>query len=302
MLLSEAFELYRLDCIVFANQSSKTEENHNVCLKALVSYCGDIHIEQLTFEMVRKWKVHLDSGRSPSTVRNYIIRLRVVLAYLKKRGRTVLDPDVVAVPKRAQTVPDFVTPEVVARLIKANEHLPERFQAARNMAVISLLYGSGIRVSELCRLDISDIKDGRFTVVGKGGKVRLCFIDDRTAKYLDDYLRLRTEGYTVYVNHRGKTTNRVRYFQEPDNHPALFLQRQTGQRLEPSGVQEILKNSRVRAGLTERITPHTLRHSFATDLLRNNANIRYVQAMLGHSSLETTQMYTHVVDNDLEAV
>lgn len=269
MTLTDAFELYRLEHIIFSGQSSSTEENHNVCLRALVLFCGDIPIEALTFERVRRWKEWLDKSRSPATARNYIVKLRVVLAYLKKRGYNVLDPDLIPTPKRVEVVPEFLTKEQVVTLIASTARI-------KNKAIISLLYASGIRVSELCALNRGSIQDSRFTVIGKGGKPRLCFIDERTKTLIDLYLEERT-----------------------DNIPALFLT-DARQRITPGVIQETFKSVRKISGINAH--PHTLRHSFATDLLVNNANMRYVQAMLGHSSLQTTQMYTHVVDNDLQAV
>lgn len=281
MLLSAAFEAYRTDVIVFKNQSRKTEENHNICLRALLVFFGDVPIESLSFPMVRDWKAELDKRRSPETVRNYIIKLRVVLAFCQSSGVPCLSPDQVAVPKRTDKVPDFVTKEQVAQLIVAcDAPRSRRINRLRNKAIISLLYASGIRVSELCNLNRGDIKpDGTFTVIGKGGKARLCFVDERTQWYIEEYLQAR-----------------------PDNNMALFVSDQKIARITSGGVQEVFKFARKRSGISTPIHPHTMRHSFATNLLRNNANIRYVQTLLGHSSLETTQMYTHVVNTDLEKV
>lgn len=271
MLISDAFEMYRRDVIVFTNQSHKTEENHLICKRALISYAGDIDMSQLDFEAVRNWKEELSKSRSPQTVRNYIIKLRVVLAFLKYRGEECLDPAAVPVPQRVNQVPGFCTPGEVDRLIDAT-------RAIRNKAIISLLYASGVRVSELCSLNRDSIKDRSFTVVGKGGKARLCFIDERTEIYLKLYMEYRN-----------------------DNNPALFLSTQNKLRISSGNVQEIFRYARKRSGL-ENAHPHTMRHSFATNLLRNNANMRYVQVMLGHESLQTTQLYSHVVDHDLQQV
>lgn len=282
MLVSEAFQAYAADVIVFRNQSRKTEENHYICMRALVCFFGNIEIETLTFAMVRDWKIQLEKNRTPETCRNYIIKLRVVLTYLNARGLKVLDPKTVPVPLRGDKVPDFVSKEVVAEVIKAVSTPAAGYcnlNRLRNRAIISLLYASGIRVSELCKIDRDSIHDNSFTVVGKGNKARLCFYDERTNFFIEEYLMHRT-----------------------DSNPALFINNQNGQRITASGVQEVFRLARKKAGLKIPIHPHTLRHSFATDFLRNNGNMRYLQALLGHSSLETTQMYSHVVDEDLRKV
>jgi site-specific recombinase XerD len=269
MTLKDAFAAYKRDVIFFKNQSKKTEENHDITVKNLIGYLGNLLVCELTFEHIRNWKQHLEVNRSPETVRNYIIKLRVVLAYLKDSGIDCVDPDRVPVPQRKDKVPGFISAEEVALLIDST-------CKDRNKAIISLLYASGIRVSELCRLDRCTIRDDSFTVVGKGGKARLCFIDERTTIYTRHYLESRT-----------------------DNNPALFVDK-SAHRITCGGVQEIFRYARKNTGIEA--TPHTLRHSFATNLLKNNANMRYVQSLLGHASLQTTQMYTHVVDEDLRKV
>lgn len=272
MSISDAFEQYRQDVILFSNQSSKTEEAHLVCMRLLLVFFGDVPIESLNFEMIRLWKRELEKRRSPETVRSYIIKLRVVLIYCDRRGVPVINPGQIIVPKRPDHVPVFITAEEVTLLINSCRRL-------RSKAVISMLYASGIRVSELCSLDIGQIHNHCFTVIGKGNKARLCFTDERTENYLSLYLSKRK-----------------------DNHPALFLSTQREGRMTPTNVQFILKAARRNAHLNKHITPHTLRHSFATNLLTNNTNLRYVQEMLGHKSIQTTQMYTHVVNEDLRKV
>lgn len=267
MKISEAFELYRQDVIVYRNQSHKTEENHLIVQKNLITYLGDVEIESLSFPIIRGWKMYLDKGRSAETVRNYIIKLRVVLAYLRKLGHKVIDPDLVAVPKRTDKVPEFITKEQVALLIECTTKL-------RNKAIISLLYASGIRVSELCSLNIGSIKENRFTVVGKGGKARLCFIDERTASLLKKYKRTRK-----------------------DNHPALFISHKG--RICAGNVQEIFKYARKKADLPN-VHPHTMRHSFATNLLQGGMHIYPLSRLMGHASIATTQTYLHVTDINLQ--
>lgn len=218
MQISTAFEAYARDIIVFRNQSRKTEENHYVCMKALIIHFGDVAIESLSFPMIRDWKEALSKCRSPETVRNYIIKLRVVLDYLQKQGIPVLNPDQIPVPKRQDKVPVFLSADQVAQCIAATRRV-------KNKAIVSLLYSSGIRISELCALNRGQYHDGCFTVVGKGGKARLCFVDDRTKELCKQYYATRT-----------------------DNDPAVFLS-DSGQRITPGVIQETFKTIRRQTGI-----------------------------------------------------
>lgn len=272
MSLTEAFELYRLNCIAFKGQSPKTEESHMITLRSLKGFLGDIQVEDLTFIMVRDWKAHILTKCAPSTVRGYVIKLRVTLAYLHSNGYAVMSPEQIPVPQRVHKPPAYVTREQVAQMVACARRL-------RSKAIVSLLYGSGLRVSELIALDRTVIKSEQFAIVGKGGKVRAGFMDERTYAYVTAYLSLRT-----------------------DKNPALFISTHDRKRMNASNVQLTVTAARMNAGILEKVTPHTLRHSFATDLLRNNTNPRHVQAMLGHRSLETTMRYMHVMDLDLQQV
>lgn len=269
MRLSEAFELYRMDVISFRNQSVKTEENHFVAMKSITNYLGDIEVSSLTFDMVRNWKCDLEKNRSDATVRNYIIKLRVVLKYLQVKGVPCLNPEEVPVPKRTDKVPIYLSKEQVSHLIKSTRRI-------KNKCIISLLYASGIRISELCSLDRDSIKERRFTIIGKGGRARLCFIDERTETLIDLYIGTRI-----------------------DNNKALFLS-DSGKRITPGVIQETFKSLRKTSKID--CHPHTLRHSFATNLLQTNTNLYYVSKMLGHQQLTTTQQYLHAVDYDLHKV
>jgi integrase/recombinase XerD len=219
--------------------------------------------------MVRDWKMLLDKTRSDATVRNYIIKLRVVLDYLEKHGHSGLRADQVPVPKRRDKVPTFLTKHEVTQCIDATKRI-------KNKAIIALLYASGIRISELCQLDRGELKDGSFTVIGKGGKARLCFYDERANTLIKLYLESRE-----------------------DNNPALFLS-DMGLRITPGCIQETFKSVRKQTGLD--VHPHTLRHSFATNLLQSNTNLFHVSKLLGHAQLNTTSQYLHVVNEDLRSV
>lgn len=269
MLVSEAFEVYRRDVIQFRNQSPKTEENHMVACRSLINFIGDIPVEHLDFAMVRNWKEYLAKVGSANTVRGYIIKLRVVLAYLKDLKIETLDPNLVPIPKREEKVPVFLTPEQVSACIAATKR-------TKNKTIIAFLFASGLRISELCSLNRGQIHDRTFTVIGKGGKPRICFIDERTEGLLSQYLSTRT-----------------------DNNPALFLN-DGGTRLQPGTVQETFKTIRKQVGFE--CHPHALRHSFATALLNTNTNLFYVKQFMGHESLQTTQRYLHCANYDLRQV
>lgn len=270
--ISDAFELYRLDYILFKNQSKRAEESNLTCQRSLIAYCGDIPIDKLDFTTIRNWKLYLDKGREPSSVRNYILTLRVVLRFLKSRGYKVVDAESIPIPTRVKRAPVYATAEEVSLLI-------DNCFDIRGQAIVSLLFSSGIRLSELLSMNRGMIRNKRFTIVGKGGRPRLCFTDSRTIKLLNLYLSTRS-----------------------DNDPALFVSRQGHTRMTHTNVQLIVRGAAQRAGITKHITPHKLRHGYATNFLENDGNMRYLKEMLGHQSLETTAQYAHVVDNNLQRI
>lgn len=270
MLLSEAFDLYENDYIRMSNQSPRTLEMHQYVKKIFCSYTDDVDVEKLTIKEISDWKKDLERDRSQNTVRLFVMKLRNVISYLNKRGIDTINVDLIPLPKRQETVPVFLTEEEVALMIEQASNL-------RNKFVISLLYASGIRLSELISLNRGQIVEKRFTVIGKGGKPRLCFIDDRTEKLMEEYLARRK-----------------------DNDSALVVSYNFKERMTKTNIELLVRNTASKAGLTKKVTPHTLRHSYATNFLRNNGNMRYLSYSLGHASMDTTAMYAHVVDYDLE--
>lgn len=270
MRLSEAFNMYLEDYIRAKNQSTRTEETHEACKRLLIQFIGDKELSQLSLLDVREWRKEISKGRRPNSVRVYILRLRAVLRYCNLRDIPAIKSELVPVPKREATVPVFLTEQEVTRMIECSTSL-------RNAFVISLLYSSGIRLSELIALNRGQIIDRRFTVIGKGRKPRLCFIDQRTELLMNMYLASRK-----------------------DNHEALIVSNEFKRRMTATNIQLLVRNSASKACLNKKVSPHTLRHSFATNFLKNNGNMRYLSAMLGHASLDTTMMYAHVVDLDLQ--
>lgn len=271
MLISQAFDSYERNYMAIRHQSIRICQTHAVTRRMLIEILGDKDMADITVEDIGKWVKELRKRRCSNTVRNYIVRLRVVTEYLALIDVPCIKTALIPIPKREATIPAFLTADDVTKMIECSYNI-------RNAFVISLLYSSGIRLSEMIQLNRNSIVDHKFTVVGKGKKARLCFIDDRTEKLMAQYLKSRD-----------------------DNSEALIVSAQNKARMTPTNVQLLIKNSAIRAGIDKRVTPHTLRHSFATNFLKNNGNIRYLSTMLGHASLDTTMMYTHVVDNDLEA-
>lgn len=262
--------MYKNNYLRMKGQSERTEEMHEYVKRNLVEFLGDINIENLTLDMVRNWKNYLSKTRSDNTIRGYILKLRRVLTYCKICEIKTLDVNLVPVPQREDRVPQFLNEMEIASMIECAPNLRSKF-------VISLLYSSGIRLQEAISLNRDQIYERKFTVIGKGKKARLCFIDKRTEDLMYQYLRERD-----------------------DNNSALLVSFVNGNRMTRTNLELVVKNAARRAGIRKHVTPHTLRHSYATNFLRNNGNMRYLSTMMGHSSMDTTMMYAHVVDNDLE--
>lgn len=279
MKLSEAFDLYG-QYLAIEGKSRTTIDTHYFVRKTMIHVLGDIEVETLTISHVARWREQLlvyklpggrSAKRSPNTIRIYVLRLRAVLHYLNLAGITCMNYQMVPIPKREEATRTFLTEDEVTLMI-------DNAFSLRNKFLVSLLYSSGIRLSEMISLNRDDIKDKRFSVVGKGKKVRLCFIDDRTEELMNGYLSSRN-----------------------DDCQALIVTELYKSRMTPSNVQLVVRNTAKRAGIERRITPHVLRHSFATNFMNNNGDIRPLSQLLGHTNLNTTAIYTHVVDNRLES-
>ncbi len=277
------------------NRSQKTISNYDHYLTRLVEFADDCDIARLDAEMVRQWRLHLNRTKDVSgneltkTTQNYhLIALRSFLKYLAKRDITALDSAKIELAKTTRPQVTFLETEEVERLLEAID--TSNPIGLRDRAVIELLFSGGLRVSELVNLDTSHINLDRreFMVRGKGQKDRPIFISEQAATWIDRYLKTRKDTGTPLFIHYSGTTDATE--------GGMYT------RLTVRSVQRLVKRYAVAAGITKDVTPHTLRHSFATDLLINGADIRSVQGLLGHANIATTQIYTHITDPQLKAV
>lgn len=274
MRISQAYYRYIREYLEIKGADFNQITHYKAAARLWCEIVGDIELSELTLEDVREFSIGLKTygrHRGTNTVAYYIKELRVVLRYWRLRGEKVIDSEIIPIPKREPNTPNFLSKDEVNRMIKCS-HL------VRTKLVISLLYSSGLRVSELKSLDRNSIVDRQFTVVGKGKKERIGFIDARTERYMIKYLSMRK-----------------------DASEALIATAE-GHRASVSTIQLIVKNAAKNAGITKKVSPHTLRHSFATNFISNDGNIRHLAILMGHNSIETTAQYTHLVNNDLRRV
>ena len=280
MYMSELIRDYAEYLEIERGRSSKTSENYSRYLERFIEFADDLKVDTITSEMVRKYRLWLSRQRTEQgnelaliTQNYHLIALRGFLDYLSKRDIPSLAPNKIELPRTHRKQVTFLHIEEIERMRQAipdTDKLPD----LRDRAIMELLFSSGLRVSELVNLDRGHINTKRreFMVRGKGQKDRPVFISAEAAEHIDTYL-----------SHRD------------DNLAPLFLNYSRN-------LERIIAKYAKLAGITKHVSPHTMRHSFATDLLMNGADIRSVQTMLGHSSIATTQIYTHVTDAHLHDV
>lgn len=276
-------------------RSQKTLANYDHYLTRLSDFAGDIQIKDITPELVRKWRLWLNRlGTNVSdelqknTLNYHLIALRSFLKFCAKRDIPALPPDKIELAKTVRKQVTFLSSEEVERLFAEPDI--QTVPGARDRAILELLFSSGLRVSELVGLDRDHInlKRREFMVRGKGQKDRPIFISPEAAEWIQHYLEKRQDtSKPLFLRYGGsKQTDLSGDYR----------------RLTARSVQRLVSHYALLAGITKHVSPHTLRHSFATDLLMNGADLRSVQAMLGHSNIATTQIYTHVTDPHLKSV
>lgn len=282
-------------CEVEKQHSPLTVRNYDHYLSRFLAWADAHEVtspEQITIDTVRQYRLWLNriSERGESLKRitqNYhVIALRAFLKYLAKRDIATLEASKIELGKTEGRTVEFLTHQEVQRLRQAATG--HTVSAIRDRAILEVLFSTGLRVSELTSLDTDQVNTerGEFMVRGKGDKPRLVFLSREAAEWLETYLSKRVAMKPLF-------TRSVALKEEPDGEDL---------RLTPRSIQRIIKKYSAKAGIVKDITPHTLRHSFATDLLHNGADIRSVQQMLGHASITTTQVYTHVTNQQLRDV
>jgi site-specific recombinase XerD len=277
------------------NRSQKTIRNYDHYLTRLLDFAGDIQVLDINAELVRKWRLWLNRlGTNTSdelgklTLNYHLIALRSFLKFCAKRNVPALPADKIELARTKRKQVTFLSEDELERLC-AQPDL-HKLSGLRDRAILELLFSSGLRVSELVGLDRDhvNLKRREFMVRGKGQKDRPIFISPEAAKWLDHYIQKRTDNTRpLFVRYSGRKTVDV----SGNFH-----------RLTARSIQRLVARYALLAGITKHVSPHTLRHSFATDLLMNGADLRSVQAMLGHSNIATTQIYTHVTDPHLKSV
>lgn len=281
-------------------RSPKTVENYDRYLTRFFAYGKITKPSQITDQLVREFRIWLNrqctgnnretgATMKKKTQNYYLIALRSFLKYLVRRKVASLAPDQIELAKVSERSVDVITANELRRLFDApnSENSPEK--RARGKAILHLLFSTGLRVSELCSLTRDlDLSADEFSIRGKGDKVRVVFLSESARKMVKEYLDTRK-----------------------DMSDALFVKTESdgkkGRKGEDDGltrrsIERLVKRYATIAGISKKVTPHVIRHCFATDLLSNGADLRSVQALLGHANIATTQIYTHVTDKHLKEI
>jgi site-specific recombinase XerD len=273
------------------NRSPKTRENYEHYLKVFINFSKIKTEKDITLDKVRDFRLYLARAKTnlakdykKTTQSYYIIALRNFLKFLIKNNFEVLSPDKIELPKIPTRQIEIIEYNDLERLLSAPSG--NDLRSLRDKAILETLFSTGLRISELCSLNrYLDIDRGEITIRGKGGKLRVVFLSERAKKAIKNYLNKRSDTEeTLFVS---LTKTKV---------PKAIG------RIIPRAIQRLVNFYSRKAGITDRVTPHQLRHFFATDLLIGGADLRSVQELLGHSNISTTQIYTHLTNKELREV
>jgi site-specific recombinase XerD len=276
-----------------------TRKNYYHYLKIFLEHTGANNPGDINDNLVREFRLWLNRqpltnlGKpnetlSRKTQNYYLIAIRAFLKYLARQEVKSMPSERIELAKVPERSLDLITEAELKRLLDAPKG--NELKDLRDRAILELLFSTGLRVSELCSLtrDI-DLSTDELSIKGKGGKVRVVFISDYAKKILKEYLAKRKDlddCLFIQLSKNGKTQEK----------------RNKGLALTRRSIERIVKKCSIKAGISKKVTPHTMRHLFATDLLSNGADLRSVQALLGHANIGTTQIYTHVTDKHLRDI
>ncbi len=269
-------------------RSIKTVQNYDHYLTQFLLFAKVKNPKDIDDKLIREYRLWLnrkpakDGTLKRKTQNYYLIALRAFLKYLARRDEQSYKPEKIELAKVPERSLDLISHAELARLMSAPD--VSNLKGLRDKAIMELLFSTGLRVSELCAQNSDiDLTRDELSVRGKGEKVRVVFLSDDAKAAVSKYLKSRKDmDEALFVNYGRGNSKRTR--------------------LTPRAVEQIVKHYAVKAGITKKVTPHVIRHSFATDLLENGADLRSVQALLGHANIQTTQVYTHVTDKHLRDI
>jgi len=299
MQISQAVDDFLTSVRIEKNQSEKTARNYSHYLGRAIDFFGEKkEVGSITFPEIQKFFLHLANFTSrgkPLSVKTrgyHAIALRALFKYLARHDIDCIAAEKVDVPKSEKRIVEFLNPEELQRLFEVVGD--KSLRDLRDAAILETLYSTGLRVSELCSLNRNqvDLKRKEFAVTGKGRKTRIVFLTPIAAEKIEKYLNRRTDNLpAVFISHSPRS-----------KHDDEIVGGKDTKRLTPWSVAHLVRGYTLKAGIVKKVTPHTLRHSFATTLLDNGADLRSVQEMLGHASITTTQIYTHVTNKKLREI
>ncbi|MCL5257749.1 MAG: tyrosine-type recombinase/integrase [Patescibacteria group bacterium] len=281
-LLNDLISRYLAELDLSRGRSPGTIANYQKKLLAFAQWFDFQPPAKINKETIWNFRLYLNQRKLSKKTQSYhLIALRGFLKFLNQLDFNVIDPFLIELPKITDRKIEVLDENELNRLLGAAE--PKNIKGARDKAILETFFSTGLRLSELRGLNRDlDLNKGEIVVKGKGGKIRIVFLSDSAKTSLKKYLSART-----------------------DQSPALFVnlsKNSPSQRLSPRAIEKIIKFYAVKAGLLKKVTPHLLRHQFATDLLAAGADLRAVQMLLGHKNINTTQVYTHLTDKALKEI
>lgn len=298
MKLADAIHDFLTHCEVGKYQSRKTLENYRHYLKRFEDFAnGKTDVAKITARTIQDYRLFLHrmnvkgSGANLNikTQQYHLIALRAMLKHLHKNDVKTISPEKIELPKVPGREVDVLTREELDAMFQTID--PTKRNGLRDLALLHLLYSTGLRVSEISKLNREDVnlKTREFRVIGKGRKGRIVFVSEEAKGHLLQYLESRDDNWLpVFVSNSNRSKQNTLTGEE--------------RRLQPQAIERVVRTIAAHAGIMKKVTPHTLRHTFATELLRNGADIRSVQEMLGHASITTTQIYTHLTHKRLKEI